>query len=40
MRRSTLSISCSVALLFIGPTVALALADNSRRANATVSFGQ
>jgi plastocyanin len=39
MRRSTLSISCLVALLFLGFVAPLAMADDRRPTNATVSFG-
>jgi hypothetical protein len=39
MRHSTLSIICLVAMLFIGLAAPLAMADDGRRANATVSFG-
>ena len=39
MRRSTLSIICLVAMLFLGIAAPLALADDRRPTNATVSFG-
>jgi hypothetical protein len=39
MRHSTLSIICIVAMLFIGLAAPLAMADDGRQANATVSFG-
>jgi hypothetical protein len=39
MRHSTLSIICIVAMLFIGFAAPLAMADDGRQANATVSFG-
>jgi plastocyanin len=39
MRRSTLSVACLVALLFLGLAAPLAMADDDRPANATVSFG-
>jgi hypothetical protein len=39
MRHSTLSIICIVAMLFIGLAAPLAVADDGRQANATVSFG-
>jgi hypothetical protein len=40
MKRSTLSISCLVAILFIGLAAHLAMAIDGPPANATVSFGQ
>jgi plastocyanin len=39
MRRSTPSIICVVAMLFLGLAVSLATADDRRPTNATVSFG-
>src|SRR5437764_14533155 len=40
MRRSTLLITCLMAILCIGLAAPLAKADKGHRANATVSFGQ
>jgi plastocyanin len=40
MRHSTLSIICVVAMLFIGLAAPLAMANDGRQTNATVSFGQ
>jgi plastocyanin len=40
MKHSTLSIICLVAILCIGLAAPLAMADDGRRASATVSFGQ
>jgi hypothetical protein len=40
MKYSTLSITCMVAMFFIGLTAPLVRADDGRPANATVSFGQ
>jgi plastocyanin len=40
MRRSTLSIMCIVAMLFIGLLAPMVMADDDSPANATVSFGQ
>jgi plastocyanin len=39
MRRSTLSIICFVAMLFLGLAAPLVMADDRRPTNATVSFG-
>jgi len=39
MRHSTLSIICIVAIFLVGLAVPSVIADDSRRANATVSFG-
>jgi hypothetical protein len=39
MRRSALSITCLIVLLFIGLFVRAVTADEDRQTNATVSFG-